>query len=85
MSKIDCTRLEFQTEENYFFRLSDYQQKLLDFYEANPTFIQPESARNEAIAYSSRSPDTTILVFRAPSPGRRSCSRCACVVSPVVA
>ncbi|CAN5190250.1 methionine--tRNA ligase [soil metagenome] len=54
VSKIDGTRLEFMTEENYFFKLSDYQQKLLDFYEANPTFVQPESARNEAISFVSR-------------------------------
>ncbi len=36
-------------EENYFFKLSRYEQKLLDWYEANPTAVQPESKRNEAL------------------------------------
>ena len=39
------------TEENYFFRLSDYQQKLIDHYEANPQFVQPDSRRNEMLAF----------------------------------
>jgi methionyl-tRNA synthetase len=54
ISKLDGSRVELISEENYFFRLSDYQQKLLDFYAANPTFIQPESARNEVISFVSR-------------------------------
>jgi methionyl-tRNA synthetase len=54
VSKLDGSRVEHMTEDNYFFRLGDYQQKLLDFYEANPTFIQPESARNEIISFVSR-------------------------------
>jgi len=33
--------IEIIEEENYFFRFSHYQQKLLDFYEKNPQFIQP--------------------------------------------
>jgi methionyl-tRNA synthetase len=41
-------------ETNYFFRLSDFQKPLLDFYAANPKFIQPESARNEVISLVSR-------------------------------
>ncbi len=39
------------TEENYFFKLSAFTQKLLDFYEANPDFIQPEIRRNEVLAF----------------------------------
>jgi len=38
-------------EETYFFKLKDYEQKLLDFYDANPSFIEPESRRNEVIAF----------------------------------
>ena len=38
-------------EKNYFFRMSDFTQKLLDLYESNPTFVQPESARNEVIQF----------------------------------
>lgn len=41
-------------ETNYFFKLSDFTQLLLDFYEANPKFVQPESARNEVVAFVRR-------------------------------
>jgi methionyl-tRNA synthetase len=37
-------------EENYFFRLSSYADRLLEHYRANPDFIQPESRRNEVVA-----------------------------------
>jgi methionyl-tRNA synthetase len=43
--------VEMLSEENYFFRMSSYTQRLLDFYEANPTFVQPASARNEVLAF----------------------------------
>ena len=43
--------VEILHEKNYFFRMSDFTQKLLDLYESNPTFIQPESARNEVIQF----------------------------------
>ncbi|MGB3414633.1 MAG: methionine--tRNA ligase [Microbacteriaceae bacterium] len=43
--------VELLEERNYFFRMSDFTQQLLDFYEANPDFIQPESARNEVLAF----------------------------------
>ncbi len=39
------------TEENYFFRLSAYQQRLIDLYESQPAFVQPEARRNEVLAF----------------------------------
>jgi len=54
VSAIDGTRLEEVTEENYFFRLSDYQDRLLALYEDRPEFIQPESSRNEVIQFVKR-------------------------------
>lgn len=36
-------------EENYYFLLSKYQKKLLDFYEKNPNFIVPEIRKNEVL------------------------------------
>jgi methionyl-tRNA synthetase len=39
--------VEWTVEESWFFRLSKYQQPLLDHYAANPHFIRPESRRNE--------------------------------------
>ena len=41
-------------EKNYFFRMSDFQQRLLDLYESRPDFVQPESARNEVIQFVSQ-------------------------------
>ncbi|MGH9208319.1 MAG: class I tRNA ligase family protein, partial [Acidimicrobiales bacterium] len=38
-------------EENYFFKLSEFQSALLDWYEANPQAVQPESKRNEALGF----------------------------------
>lgn len=38
-------------EENYFFKISKYQQKLLDHIEKNPEFIMPESKRNEVLSF----------------------------------
>lgn len=38
-------------EENYFFKLSAYEQPLLDYYEANPGFVLPTTRRNEALGF----------------------------------
>jgi methionyl-tRNA synthetase len=38
-------------EESYFFRLSAYADKLLELYQANPDFIQPDGRRNEIISF----------------------------------
>lgn len=43
--------VELVHEKNYFFRMSAFADRLLELYEANPTFIQPESARNEVISF----------------------------------
>lgn len=44
----EVTRIK---EKNYFFRMSKYQQKLVDHIEKNPTFIQPDSRRNEVLGF----------------------------------
>jgi methionyl-tRNA synthetase len=46
---IHGTPVEEVKEENYFFKLSRYQQPLLDWYAAHPDFVQPETKRNEAL------------------------------------
>jgi methionyl-tRNA synthetase len=43
--------VEWVEEPSYFFRLSKYQQPLLDFYAAHPDFILPESRRNEVLSF----------------------------------
>lgn len=45
------TRLDRVSEESYFFRLSDYDQALLDLYEARPEFVQPDARRNEVRSF----------------------------------
>lgn len=49
----DCGRpVEKAKEEAYFFRLSKYQDKLIDLFENNPEFLQPESRRNEMLSFA---------------------------------
>ena len=43
--------VEWMDEESYFFRLSKWEKKLLDYYEKNPDFILPKSRRNEVISF----------------------------------
>jgi methionyl-tRNA synthetase len=43
------TPLKRIEEENYFFKLSDFRDRLLEHYAANPDFIQPDSRRNEIV------------------------------------
>ncbi len=46
----DCGReVKRVKEESYFFKMSKYADRLLQFYEENPDFIQPESRKNEMI------------------------------------
>ena len=48
----DCGRpVQKAKEEAYFFRLSKYQDRLLEMFEKNPEFLQPDSRRNEMIAF----------------------------------
>ncbi len=41
-------------ETNYFFKLSEFEDRLLALYNENPTFIQPESAKNEVVSFVRR-------------------------------
>ena len=45
---------EWRDEQNYFFRLSNYQKQLEALYQERPDFIQPESRRNEVLSFVSR-------------------------------
>jgi methionyl-tRNA synthetase len=49
--QIHRTPVERVKEKNYFFRLSKYAQKLLDWYEGKPSPVQPESRRNEVRSF----------------------------------
>jgi methionyl-tRNA synthetase len=45
------TPVEWTVEESWFFRLSAYQQPLLDLYASQPDFIRPDSRRNEIMRF----------------------------------
>lgn len=48
----DCGRItETVSEENYYFKLSAFADRLLKHYQQNPDFIRPETRRNEVIAF----------------------------------
>ncbi|MBP5313952.1 MAG: methionine--tRNA ligase [Eggerthellaceae bacterium] len=49
----DCKRpvRRASGEENWFFKLSAFQNKLLDYYESHPDFIRPESRKNEIVSF----------------------------------
>ncbi|MBV9889243.1 MAG: methionine--tRNA ligase [Acidobacteria bacterium] len=74
----DCGRpTETVTEANYFFKLSAFQNVLLDFYKKNPDFIQPEARRNEVLAFVESglrdvSITRTSLRWGIPVPGEES-------------
>ncbi len=50
MCPIHGRPVERMTEENYFFRLSAYADRLLEHYEAHPKAVQPETRRNEVLS-----------------------------------
>lgn len=48
----DCGgKIEKAEEEAYFFKLSKYQDRLLELFEKHPEFLEPESRRNEMISF----------------------------------
>ena len=48
---ISGSTVEWIEEESYFFRLSKWQDNLLEYYEKNPEFISPKSRKNEVISF----------------------------------
>jgi methionyl-tRNA synthetase len=66
--------VDWTAEESWFFKLSAYQQPLLDHYAANPGFIQPDSRRNEVLRFvegglSDLSISRTSFDWGVPAPG----------------
>ena len=43
--------LELETEQNWFFRLSAFQERLIELYESEPLFVVPDFRRNEALSF----------------------------------
>ncbi len=51
INKISGSIVEWVEEESFFFKLSKWEKKLLEYYEKNPDFIRPESRKNEVISF----------------------------------
>ena len=51
VSEASGSPVEWIEEESYFFRLSKWQNKLLDYYKKNPEFISPKSRNNEVVSF----------------------------------
>ncbi len=51
IAKSSGSAVEWVEEESFFFKLSEWEKPLLDFYEKNKYFILPESRRNEVISF----------------------------------
>ena len=51
MCPVHSTKPEWFSEENYFFALSSYQDRLLEHFEQNPGFVRPEFRRNEVLNF----------------------------------
>lgn len=53
IAKASGAEVEWVEEPSYFFRLSAYEERLMEFYEQNPDFILPKSRRNEVTSFVS--------------------------------
>ena len=51
VAKLSGSFVEWVEEESFFFKLSDWEKPLLEFYNKNKNFILPESRRNEVISF----------------------------------
>ena len=51
VAKVSGSIVEWVEEESFFFKLSEWEKPLLDFYDKNKNFILPESRRNEVISF----------------------------------
>ncbi len=51
IAKSSGSAVEWVEEESFFFKLSEWEKPLLEFYEKNKNFILPESRRNEVISF----------------------------------
>ena len=51
IAKTSKSVVEWMDEESFFFKLSKWEKPLLEYYQKNPDFIQPESRKNEVISF----------------------------------
>lgn len=71
------TEVKWMEEESYFFKLSAYQDRLLELYESQPGFVQPDARRNEIMSFvkgglKDLSVSRKTLTWGVPVPGDES-------------
>ena len=77
ISKLSGSTVDWVEEESYFFKLSSWKDKLLDYYNNNKNFILPASRRNEVVNFVSRglkdlSVSRTSFSWGIPVPGNKN-------------
>ena len=77
ISKRSGSTVDWVEEESYFFKLSSWKDKLLDYYNNNKNFILPASRRNEVVNFVSRglkdlSVSRTSFSWGIPVPGNKN-------------
>ena len=61
----ECSRpVELLEEKNYFFKMSQYQQWLIDYLKADPEFIQPKVRYNEVLSFLEKNKLTDLCISR---------------------
>jgi len=61
----DCKRpVEQISEENYFFLMSKYKERLIEYIEENPFYILPETRRNEVLGFLKNNPLGDLCISR---------------------
>ncbi len=64
----DCGRaVEYLSENNYFFLMSKYQERLIQYIEENPDYILPETRRNEVLSFLKTRPLNDLCISRPKS------------------
>ena len=61
----DCKRpVDHIAEENYFFLMSRYKERLIDYIEENPYYILPETRKNEVLGFLKKNPLGDLCISR---------------------
>ncbi len=61
----DCKRpVEQISEENYFFQMSKYKERLITYIEENPRYILPETRKNEVLGFLTNNPLGDLCISR---------------------
>ena len=66
-SPVTGAPVEFITEANYFFKMGQYQEWLIEYIESNPEYIQPDFRKNETLGFLKNNTLTDLCISRPKS------------------